>query len=407
MSRTFRYLKRADLAKYDALGFDLDHAFAQYKNEALFKLTYGLFAKRLSSVLPHISEEAKKYLNTEIPPKSREFDLVHCKGWVFDEQNKCYVWLEVQDDSTAHVRMLMKGLRQVTRDEDEIAKTYPSQKFGMIRRLLTQKQIESSWHPTTNPSHHVIENNFEYGYFAAHLKLMDLFYSNELGSEVEFNSLRKYCNESINWMFSEPSEYFDQYKTHASDFLQSATEYATYLKSLNKPLFLLTNSGPDYATNIGNTILGPEWYQTFDFLIFKGKKPTFFTGSNEFQTMNRQSLMPISNTKDIRCRGSLINDGYYLMGNPKPVNALLRQITRQNSPKVLYFGDSVVSDITSNCWDACFIETDVEYPSWAEELVPKRENRLIDYTSLRKEAFRIRSLHDLAVDEKQQNSDET
>jgi len=399
----FKYLKRADLKKYDALGFDLDHAFAQYKNDKLFSFVYDLFAKRLTSKLPEITADARAYLDGEIAVGSREFELANTKGWVYDNQNECYIWLEVRDDSTAYVRKLMRGFRRVTTDKGEIESIYTGQKFAMIRRLLMPQQLENSWHPTSNPSHHVIENNFEYAYFAAHLKLMDLYHDKQLDNSIKFTELRDYCNESINHMFSEPSPYFQNFELSPTEYLQKATSYAEYLKSLGKPLFLLTNSGPNYSNVIGNEILGPEWQQTFDCLIFKGKKPSFFTGSKDFQSMNRQSLMPVSNTKHVARRGSRVNDGFYLMGNPKPVNTLLQGLTCQSEPKVLFFGDSVVSDIAFNCWDRCFIETDVHYPSWVDEVTPEKNTRLIEYTSSKYETFRINTLSDLV--EKTQNGD--
>merc|ERR1712226_1539115 len=177
----FKYLKKADLAAFDAIGFDLDHTFAQYKNQNLFNLAYKTFANHLIQHLK-LSPESASYLQLPITSSSNKphWDLVNCKGWIYDNQNGCYTWLKINpEDESATVQKVMRGFNNITTDSEKISKIYENCKFSMIKRLLLRNNIESAWHPTNSSTHHVIENNFEFAYFAIHLKLLDLYYDKQ------------------------------------------------------------------------------------------------------------------------------------------------------------------------------------------------------------------------------------
>merc|ERR1711974_293541 len=90
----------------------------------------------------------------------------------------------------------------------------------------------------------------------------------------------------------------------------------------------------------------------------------------------------------------------YLMGNSKPVTQLLQRLTNQTqTPNIIYFGDSVVSDLAFNTWEACYVETDVDYPEWVEKITPEKHTRLCDYVSLKYCKYRVRTLDDLVNDD--------
>merc|ERR1711976_918199 len=291
LKNMFKYLKRVDLAKFDAIGFDLDHTFAKYKNENLFHLAYKVFANHLVENV-EISSEAQTYLLSPITDK-QQWDLVNCKGWIYDNQNGCYSWVEVQENETASVRKVARGFNNITQDPEKIAETYADGNFAMLKRLLMRPNIESTWHPLNCSTHHVIENNSEFAYFAIHLKLLDLYYEQKLEASLDPTKIREKANDAICFAFgTQDSPYFKEFADGPHNFLEKSIKIAEGLKQLKKPLFLITNSAPDYSMNIGKEILGPEWYQTFDFIIYKAKKPNFFTGTNgtlPFQVVNRES----------------------------------------------------------------------------------------------------------------------
>ena len=163
--------------------------------------------------------------------------------------------------------------------------------------------------------------------------------------------------------------------------------------------------------NIGNEILGPEWYQNFDFVIYKAGKPNFFTGSKGVlpcQSVNRESGLAMSNVRECHAQNTgrarsgsksdsvtSINDGFYMGGNYNPVNLLIKNLTGKDHPNVIYFGDSLVSDVMFNVWQTCYVETDVDYPEWAEKLTPEKSQRLCEFLSVKHSNFRVKTLNDL------------
>jgi len=406
----FKYLKRADLHLFDAIGFDLDHTFAKYKNTNLFNLAYKTFANHLTENL-ELSTSSKDYIKLPVTEKS-QWELVNCKGWIYDNQNGCYTWVQVHGDQTATVQKIARGFNNITTDAEEISKTYENCKFSMLKRLMLRNNIESAWHPTNSSTHHVIENNFEFAYFAVHLKLLDLYYEGKLEANLKPTEIREKANDAICFAFgSQDSPYFQEFANGPDNFLEKSTEIAESLKTLGKPLFLITNSAPGYSMNIGNEILGPEWYQNFDFVIYKAKKPNFFTGTNGVlpcQVVNRESGLAMSNVREVHAQNTgrvrsgsrsdsvtSINDGFYLGGNHAPVSLLLKSLTGKDHPNVVYFGDSLVSDIMFNVWQTCYVETDVDYPEWVDELTPDKSTRLCEFLSSKHSEFRVKTLDDL------------
>jgi len=405
-----KYLKLADLRAFDAIGFDLDHTFAKYKNENLFNLAYKTFATHLTSNLK-LSTSSKDYITTPITNKN-QWDLVNCKGWIYDNQKGCYAWVKINKDETATVQKVLKGFNSVTTDSEEISKIYENCKFTMLKRLLLRSNIESAWHPTNSSTHHVIENNFEFAYFAIHLKLLDLYYEGELESDLKPTEIREKANDAICFAFGTPdSPYFEEFTAGPQNFLEKSLKIAESLKTLEKPLFLITNSAARYSMNIGNEILGPEWHQLFDFIIYKAKKPNFFTGTNGVlpcQSVNKKSGLTMSNVREVHAQNTgqarsgsktdnttSINDGFYIGGNHAPINELVKNLTGKDHPNVVYFGDSLVSDVMFNVWQTCYVETDVDYPEWVEKLTPERSSRLCEFLSEKHSGFRVRTLDDL------------
>jgi len=107
-----KYLKHADLRAFDAIGFDLDHTFAKYKNKNLFNLAYKTFATHLTSNLK-LSTASKDYITKPVTDK-RQWDLVNCKGWIYDNQKGCYAWVKVNKDETATVQKVQGGFLEMS-----------------------------------------------------------------------------------------------------------------------------------------------------------------------------------------------------------------------------------------------------------------------------------------------------
>merc|ERR1711879_78516 len=100
-----------------------------------------------------------------------------------------------------------------------------------------------------------------------------------------------------------------------------------------------------------------------------------------------------------------MNDGFYLLGNAKSVENLFLSRLRKGSQgqlgnssppsdrnlDIIYFGDSIISDIAFNPWHKCYVETDLDYPEWVEQLTPDPMTRLLEYTVEKYTTNRVRT----------------
>jgi len=350
---------------------------------------------------------------------------------------------EISDSTTCKVIKLIKSFKEkdITQDENEILKIYKHDRdFLFFKRLVNRSTIKKNWHPKEKMMFCVVENNFEFGVFAAHLKLLGLYHEGKLelkelatgdnnGTKAQFKDLAPIFYNAIEStfgssdglynkkMYGNPDDYLVKNDTATLEVLKSLTTTSDQMTKDPKYIFLATNSPPQYAKFLLNYCIGPEWYQNFSLVLFRCKKPNFFTLSNPFQSLNRDSFQPIKNTTELTLRtNKTLNDGYFTGGSYKPVNEVfMKQFANTNSasnsssntspnePKILYFGDSVVSDIVGGCWDSCYVKTDLETPEWAEKIVKEGESdkiknyHLIEYVVKNYANMSCRTIDDVQV----------
>ncbi|KAI1241006.1 hypothetical protein IHE44_0009462 [Lamprotornis superbus] len=203
---------------------------------------------------------------------------------------------------------------------------------------------EDIWHPTTDPYLMVTP-----------LKL-----------------IKKYC---FTFFSEECGMYFPEVKNHPDKYLQrcpeSVKKWLKQLKNAGKILLLITSSHSDYCRLLCEHVLGNDFEEYFDILITNALKPGFFShtpNQRPFRTLGdwasltnsmQFGLVISENDEEQEALLSLDKPGWYSQGNATQLYDLLKKMTGKLDPKVVYFGDSMHSDIFpahhySN-WETVFI----------------------------------------------------
>lgn len=126
------------------------------------------------------------------------------------------------------------------------------------------------------------------------------------------------------------------------------------LRRSNKVVFLMTSSYCDYADLVMSHCYGNKWTDCFDLVISNAQKPSFYTKSNSFKEVDATS----STVTDIEV-DELKHKCWYSEGNGEILNRFIEKMTKKTDPHVVYFGDSLNSDIfwppRMYKWDTVYI----------------------------------------------------
>ena len=350
------------------------------------------------------------------------------EGSIYSDDSSLMEDFDIPSSTTCKVVKIIKGFDeklQIT-DPSIIKNTYKNQNYSFFKRLVNKTTICKNWHPKEKMMFSIIENNFEYGVFSAHLKLLELYYENKLencfyeGVQLNYdpnskthrkdnsNCIKKiteFWRKAIEEIFGNHTEgryYKTLYKNPEKYLQKMKPETLMKLERIRDewkiPLFLATNSPQNYSKFLLNYTIGPEWYKLFELVLFRCKKPSFFTLANPFQALNKDNLTAIKTTNTLGLRSiktlasSSLNDGFYAGGNSKPVSEvfmthpfIVEKIDKDNLEllRILYFGDSLVSDVAANTWDSCYLNTDVAYPEWVRNIVGDDKIEVIDGESFK------------------------
>uniref|UniRef100_A0A5K3FB92 5'-nucleotidase domain-containing protein 3 n=2 Tax=Mesocestoides corti TaxID=53468 RepID=A0A5K3FB92_MESCO len=121
-------------------------------------------------------------------------------------------------------------------------------------------------------------------------------------------------------------------------------ELLIHLASYGKSLFLISNSGASFINEGMNYVVGRDWRKFFDVIIVGANKPDFFrSNSSPFRAVDENGAF-------LSWEGvSKFESGQLYLGGSLD---LLKQLTKWQLQRVLYFGDHVYSDLAdaSNQW---------------------------------------------------------
>ncbi|XP_033861261.3 5'-nucleotidase domain-containing protein 1 isoform X2 [Acipenser ruthenus] len=158
--------------------------------------------------------------------------------------------------------------------------------------------------------------------------------------------------------------YFPSVKKDPGKYLQPCSEavkaWLRSLKNAGKVLLLITSSHSDYCRLVCEHILGKDFEELFEVVITNALKPGFFSQIPEqrpFRTL-------VNDEESTEGLPSLDKPGWYSQGNWAHLHELLKTMTGQSEPQVVYFGDSVRSDVfPASCygnWETVLISEELE-----------------------------------------------
>ncbi|KAM5283254.1 5'-nucleotidase domain-containing protein 1 isoform 3-T3 [Hipposideros larvatus] len=138
--------------------------------------------------------------------------------------------------------------------------------------------------------------------------------------------------------------YFPEIKRDPGRYLHSCPEsvkkWLWQLKNAGKVLVLITSSHSDYCRLLCKHILGDDFADLFDIVITNALKPGFFS-----HLPSQRPFRTLENDEEQEALPSLDKPGWYSQGNAVHLYELLKKMTGKPEPKVVYFGDSMHSDI--------------------------------------------------------------
>ncbi|KAG1953549.1 5'-nucleotidase domain-containing protein [Pimephales promelas] len=158
--------------------------------------------------------------------------------------------------------------------------------------------------------------------------------------------------------------YFPSVKRCPGRYLQPCSDavkrWLRSLKNSGKILLLITSSHSDYCRLVCEHILGTDFEDLFDIIITNALKPGFFSlvpQQRPFRTL-------VDDVEDGEGLPSLEKPGWYSQGNWPHLHELLKKMTNKPEPKVVYFGDSMRSDMFPACsfgkWETVMIVEEME-----------------------------------------------
>uniref|UniRef100_A0A674D9C6 5'-nucleotidase domain-containing protein 1 n=1 Tax=Salmo trutta TaxID=8032 RepID=A0A674D9C6_SALTR len=316
------------LSDCDVIGFDLDHTLCRYHLKETSRLIYESFTRYL---VEHKDYDKDLLILT---PASWDFCF---KGLVVDLEDGNLVKL-AEDGTVLRATHGTNNLRT-----EEIIKHY-----GSKREWKNFNSLNTSF--TKSTKYYFYDNYF------------DLPGALLCGRVVDM--LRKTCF----FLFACPSEdagwYFPSVKRDPGRYLQPCSEsvktWLRSMKSAGKVLLLITSSHSDYCRLICDHILGKDWEELFDIIITNALKPGFFSlvpQQRPFRTL-------VNDVEESDGLPSLDKPGWYSQGNWPHLHQLLKTMTGKPEPKVVYFGDSMRSDMfpasTFGKWETVMIVEEME-----------------------------------------------
>uniref|UniRef100_A0A8D0DQP1 5'-nucleotidase domain-containing protein 1 n=1 Tax=Salvator merianae TaxID=96440 RepID=A0A8D0DQP1_SALMN len=152
--------------------------------------------------------------------------------------------------------------------------------------------------------------------------------------------------------------YFPEVKRNPEKYIQccpeSVKKWLRRLKDSGKILLLITSSHSDYCRLLCEHTLGNDFADLFDIVITNALKPGFFS-----QPPSQRPFRTLEHDEEQESLPVLDKPGWYSQGNSIQLYELLKKMTGKLEPKVVYFGDSMHSDIFSahhyNNWETVLI----------------------------------------------------
>ncbi|XP_061785499.2 5'-nucleotidase domain-containing protein 1 isoform X2 [Nerophis lumbriciformis] len=332
------------LSECDVIGFDLDHTLCRYHLKETSKLIYESFARYL---VEHKGYD-EDLLN--LTPATWDFCF---KGLVVDLEDGNLVKL-AEDGS---VLRATHGTTDLS--TDEIIKHYgPERKWKHFNSLNTSFAKSAKYY--------LYDNYFDLPGALLCGRVVDMLHKwgNEVNSDFWKDMVAAIDHNYNTSAFRDAGTYFPSVKRDPGRYLQTCSDSVkTWLRSMKnagKVLLLITSSHSDYCRLICEHILGKDFEDLFDVIITNSLKPGFFS----LKPQQRSFKNLVNNVEETDDLPSLEKPGWYSQGNWIHLHELLKTMTGKMEPKVVYFGDSMRSDMfpasSFGKWETVMIVEEME-----------------------------------------------
>uniref|UniRef100_A0AAY4BGY9 5'-nucleotidase domain-containing protein 1 n=1 Tax=Denticeps clupeoides TaxID=299321 RepID=A0AAY4BGY9_9TELE len=310
------------LSDCDVIGFDLDHTLCRYHLKETSRLIYESVARYLV--------EHKGYDKDLLTLSPATWDFCF-KGLVVDLEDGNLV--KLAEDGT--VLRATHGTHNLS--TEEIMKHY-----GPKREWKHFNSLNTSY--TRSAKYYFYDNYFDLPGVLLCARVVDMLH--KVTSDFWKDMLAAIDHNYNTSAFREDAgTYFPSVKRNPGRYLQPCSESVkTWLRSMKnagKVLLLITSSHSDYCRLVCEHVLGKDFEEMFDIIITNALKPGFFSlvpHQRPFRTL----VNDVEDSEGLPC---LEKPGWYSQGNWPHLHELLKSMTGKPEPKVVYFGDSMRSDM--------------------------------------------------------------
>ncbi|XP_036920980.1 5'-nucleotidase domain-containing protein 1 isoform X2 [Sturnira hondurensis] len=312
------------LATCDVVGFDLDHTLCRYNLPESAPLIYNSFAEFL------VKEKGydKELLN--VTPEDWDFC---CKGLALDLEEGNFI--KLADNGT--VLRASHGTRMMA--PEELAKEYGRKEWKYF--------MSDTGMACCSGKYYIYDNYFDLPGALLCARVVD-FLTKHNGQKTFDFWKDIVAGIQHNYKMSAFKEncgiYFPEIRRDPGRYLHSCPEsvrrWLRQLRNAGKVLLLITSSHSDYCRLLCKHILGNDFADLFDIVITNALKPGFFS-----HLPSQRPFRRLEDDEEQEALPSLDKPGWYSQGNAVHLYELLKKMTGKPEPKVVYFGDSMHSDI--------------------------------------------------------------
>lgn len=314
---------------YDCIGFDLDNTICRYKVGPMMRLEYKLIAEYL------VNEYG--YDQSLLLPLDDDIDFLQ-KGIVMDIKRGNFL----KCSSEGVILRATHGTQPITRTE--VVEIYGKDKIWDPILKFAETLVDK-----THRGHiRSFKDYFDLPGAVACARAIDAedrLYGHhqsdeyDVWSDVHAAMCSLYRRESFR---SDEGGFFPEMKKQPECYMYETSEKTRkWLRALNEHTYtmLISGSSIDYASHISQYVLGPDWRDYFDMVVFTAKKPVFFTGNSPFREIDG-----IDDGDEVSPHNLDIN-GTYANGNWNDLATLIKGTTGTDDPHFLYVGDHLCQDI--------------------------------------------------------------
>ncbi|XP_052501869.1 5'-nucleotidase domain-containing protein 1 [Budorcas taxicolor] len=327
------------LAACDVVGFDLDHTLCCYNLPESARLIYNSFAQFL------VKEKGYDKGLLTVTPEDWDFC---CKGLALDLEDGNFI--KLADNGT--VLRASHGTKMLSPEA-------LAEEFG---RKEWKHFMPDTGMAFRSGKYYFYDNYFDLPGALLCARVVDSLTKQNNGQKPFDFWKDIVAGIQHNYKMSAFKEncgiYFPEIKRDPGKYLhtcpESVKKWLRQLKNAGKILMLITSSHSDYCRLLCEYILGNDFEDLFDIVITNALKPGFFS-----HLPSQRPFRTLENDEEREALPSLDKPGWYSQGNAVHLYELLKKMTGKPEPKVVYFGDSMHSDIFPAChysnWETVLI----------------------------------------------------